>query len=493
MQRTSVDGVLTLVRQGPAPLSATLTFGCGARDESFRTLGITHLIEHLAMSTLARLHHEHNASVDLETTRFTASGRPDQVAAFLTAVCAALSDLPLERMEREAGVLAAEGSSPVDREAAFALHQRYGHQGVGLAPCAGPGYDRLTAAAVRHHAATYFTRANAVLQLTGPVPDGLRLPLPDGPRPQRAPHTPRHGASWDDAPIDGAALTFSAPVDSPAGVLGNALFAQRLERLARHTRGISYSVGGAHVLRDDRLKDTVIWLDARPGHGEEVATLLWNETARMAREPATESEIKDEIEGFREAYQDPRYVGAELDLAARAELFGLPYRDGDARLRALDSVTPREIAEHFAQALAGATLTVADGIQPNLDTLDGTRLERRGYWRNGDLPEGKTFRAPLLARVAHREARKARLVLTPTEIAELDTDADVHEIDFDHVVGMERNGEDRTLFGASGCTITVSADLYKGADRIVAFLDTAVPAELAYDISDLRPKDPEAR
>ncbi|MFD3515771.1 hypothetical protein [Streptomyces sp. NPDC058657] len=486
MQRISVDGVPVRWSQGPAPLSATLTFGCGARDETFRTLGVTHLIEHLAMSTVPRLHHEHNASVDLEATRFTASGTPEQVAAFLEAVCVALSGLPLDRMEHEAGVLTAEAASPTHPGAAFPLHQRYGHRGPGLAPCTGPGYDRLTPEAVSRHAASYFTRGNAVLQLTGPVPDHLRLPLPGGNRPRRTAPEARPGPSWDDAPIDGAALALAAPADSPAAALGHALLAHRLTGLARHQRGLSYAVEGDTVLRDHLTKDTLIWLDARPGHEEEVAALLWNETLRLAQEPVTDFEIKDEIEGFREAYEDPRAIEAELDLAARADLFGLPHRDSADRLRALRAVTTEEIRSHFARALGSALLTVPVGTRPHLTGVDGAPLERRGCWRRGDLPAGETFRPPLLARAAYRGARAARLVLTPAGIVERDADGDLHEILFDQVVGMERDGDDRTLFGALGCIIAVSAGLYSGVGRLVAALDAAVPAEVAYDVSALR-------
>ena len=85
--------------EGPAPLTATLTFGCGVRDESFMSIGVTHLIEHLAMSTLPRLHHDHNASVDLESTTFYATGRSEQIVAFLRQVCEALADLLVQRRQ----------------------------------------------------------------------------------------------------------------------------------------------------------------------------------------------------------------------------------------------------------------------------------------------------------------------------------------------------------------------------------------------------------
>jgi hypothetical protein len=126
VNRTEIDGVPALWANGPEPLQAALMFGCGTRDEAFRSIGVTHLIEHLVMSTLPRLHHEHNASVDLEVTAFYAAGEPKHVVAFLEQVCRALADLPLQRLEREAGVLTAEGGSPAHPTTASLLARRYG-------------------------------------------------------------------------------------------------------------------------------------------------------------------------------------------------------------------------------------------------------------------------------------------------------------------------------------------------------------------------------
>lgn len=115
LHRTVVDGVPVVWTQGPAPLSATLVFGCGARDESFPTIGVTHMVEHLAMSTLPKAHHPRNASVGLDTTEFMAEGRPDQITAFLDGICRALTDLPLGRLDSERGVLEAEGGMATRR------------------------------------------------------------------------------------------------------------------------------------------------------------------------------------------------------------------------------------------------------------------------------------------------------------------------------------------------------------------------------------------
>lgn len=166
MNQTSVDGVTTIWEQGPAPLTGALIFGVGARHETFRK---THL--------------DHNATVDMDTTTFHATGRPEEVTDFLARVCRALTDLPLDRVEREAGVLDAEEGTSEHPALCWALGLRYGLTGPGLLNTSGPGAGRLTETQVRDFVATHFVRDNAVLVLTGPPPEGLSIPLPAGPRP----------------------------------------------------------------------------------------------------------------------------------------------------------------------------------------------------------------------------------------------------------------------------------------------------------------------
>ena len=109
---TEIDGVPVFWQDAPGPLTAGLMFACGTRDESFLTIGVTHLVEHLVMSTLPRVHHDRNASVDLTTTSFYATGRPDQVVAFLRGVCEGISAAPVDRLAQEAGISTRRAGSP---------------------------------------------------------------------------------------------------------------------------------------------------------------------------------------------------------------------------------------------------------------------------------------------------------------------------------------------------------------------------------------------
>jgi hypothetical protein len=164
---------------------------------------VTHLVEHLAMGALPKSHLRCNAVTDVDTTTFFATGRPEAVGAFLEGVCRALSDLPTERMATEVGVLQAESCGPPHSTMGALWAARFGLTGPGLAVADGPGPKYLTEETVRAHARRWFVRGNAALWCSGPLPAGLRLPLPAGPRPERPVPVsrPQTGPVWTARPL----------------------------------------------------------------------------------------------------------------------------------------------------------------------------------------------------------------------------------------------------------------------------------------------------
>ncbi|WP_418960562.1 hypothetical protein [Streptomyces tritici] len=487
MHSTTIDGITVLWTEAPPPLEAALVFGCGVRDETFRTLGVTHLVEHLAMSTLPRLHHDHNASVDLRTTDFLATGRPEQIAAFLEAVCRALSDLPLDRLDREAGVLAAEGGEPEHPTTGALLSRRYGVAGAGLAPWRGPGADRISPETVRDHVRRYFHADNAVLMLSGPPPEGLKLPLPRGERPQRAGVAPTvlgAGPAWSQECVPDIGLALhSERHDDVALTLAVDVLRERLLAKARHEHGLSYdvavdrcAVGGGH-------RERVLRVDARDGEEARVAELLWAEALRLAADGPDAAELAEELAAAKEALGDPRHAVTDLLRLADAELFGEPTLDAQEWLSLASSVTPDQARSAFATAMATALLAVPEDVEPALVLPDGSPLPAGGCIRSHELPPGRIFRPGPLQRLISSAARRSLLVLGDSGIAMRDSDGDVHAIPFEDIVGVEAHGPGRVLFGRGGCVIPVLPDLFAKIAPVVRRIDTAVPAELHYPVS----------
>jgi hypothetical protein len=487
MEQTEIDGVPVFWAEGPAPMTATLAFGCGARDETFRTIGVTHLIEHLAMSTLPRLHHEHNASVDMEITQFFATGKPGQLVDFLRQVCEALSDLPLDRIDKEAGVLAAEGSQAIHPTAGTLLARRFGTSGYGLAPWLGPGFDRLPASAVAEHAGRFFTKGNAVLALTGPPPEGLRLPLPEGPRPvhQLAAPLPVDGPRWSAEAVPCPGLSVTGPAKSAPRDLGLQILRERLTTIARREKGISYEVGIDWVDVDPTTSDRMIWVDAREGQETEVANILWDTVRQLATFGPTPDELAHEVAAFAEVVDDPRTVEADLDLRARTELLGQVYHSGAEWLTILTAVTADQVATAFSDDLRTALLVVPEPYTLELSDVDGKPIVAGGCDRTTAVPDGKTFRPPMRARMLNGSARRTHLILTPTAIGLHDDDGDIHLVPFRDVVGIEVHEGTRTVFGRYGCVVPVDPELFRGAEAAVAALDNGVDPALRYPRTEL--------
>ncbi|WP_405013401.1 M16 family metallopeptidase [Kitasatospora sp. NBC_01539] len=492
MNREVIDGVPVLWAEAPGPLEAVLMVGCGVRDETLRTAGVTHLVEHLAMSTLPRLHHEHNASVDLATTQFTCSGRPEQVTAFLAAVCEALADLPLDRIDREAGVLAAEEGRVADPVTAELLSGRYGVQGPGLAAYTGPGADRIPVEAVRDTVSRHFHRGNAVLLLTGPPPAGLRLPLPDGVRPDRtaAPEVLLPGPAWWQEDLPGLGLTLRGDLDDPALLLAFTVLSERLRRTVRHEHGLSYDVGGDNVFTGPGSGERTVCLDARDGQEQRVAELLWQEVLKVARDGVTDAELADEVEGLREALLDPRAVLGGLGEAAGALLFDDVFQEAEPRLAALGETTPEEVRAAFAAALETVLVVVPCGVELDVRLPDGRPLPKHSCIVGRELPAGaQVFRPSLTDRLLSSAARRVRLGVDAHGVWLRGPDGEVHGVPFAEVVGVEMRGPGRVVFGRSTCSVPVLPDFFAGIGPAVAAIDAAVPAALRYPASAFRPAD----
>lgn len=484
MHEIEVDGVPVFWAEAPGPLTGTLVFGVGARDETFRTIGITHLVEHLAMSTLPRVHYEHNAAVDLDTTQFYATGKPEHVVEFLATVCTALADLPLDRIEKEAGVLAAEGGHATHPIAAALLNRRFGANGPGLAFWEGPGYDRITAEQVTAHVGRFFTRGNAVLTLTGPPPEGLRLPLPDGVLPARvAPPIVSEEASWAAELTPGPGLALLGPARDASVIAAMEVLRERLVEIARREHGISYDVAGTQCDLDTTLADRAIWLDAREGQEERAATILWEATVDLAANGPTDDELAFAVEGLRHFVDDPRAPLAELENAAYARLYGFPYRSGAEMVAAVEAVTPSEVAATLTESLRTALLTVPEHVELDLD------LARGGCPRLLAVPPGREFRPPRLARLVNKEARAARLVLGTSGVTFVDGDGDVHHVEFTEVAGVRSDDDGRLLFSRQGCVVPVLRSLFGNVEAVIEAVDRAVPTGLHYSPSEFATND----
>ena len=396
-----IDGVPVFVAEGPAPTTVGLVFGVGRADETFVRGGLTHLVEHLTMSAVGRTPYESNASVDLTRTEFTASGTPEQVREFLDRVCGALRDLPLDRLRVEADVLRTEGGAVAPPAVGRLLTERYGVLGPGLAGVREPALTSLTAQDVDEWVRTRFTRQNAALWLTGPVPERLALPLADGAPPPRRPlwRTDVTTPGWLET---GDAGVVSIGAELPPGVAGSVtleILRRRVEDELRHRRGVAYAVGADRLPLDADTRFGVVVTDVRAGQEDLVVAVLWREVQRLADAGPSPEELEHERAALGSLFDDPRVGADEVASHAVARVTGMPAYGADEMRRELAALTGSEIADTAAGLRDGALLGVPEALDPapagltmvpmwSTAAVQGRVFQRR---RRSDVPKGATL------------------------------------------------------------------------------------------------------
>ncbi|WZH36087.1 MAG: hypothetical protein PIR02_15150 [Microbacterium enclense] len=175
-------GFPVLFARRPGRMSGGLIFRVGWADERLSRAGITHLIEHLALSGLHESHFPYGGVTRELTTHFYAQGTSEQIVTFLNGVTSALGrGLPWERIPREKNILQTEELGHSWAAAARHRLERHGAQGRGLNGYGAAGLDAITEADVREWLARYFTGGNVIGWISGEhLPEGLEAYLPTG-------------------------------------------------------------------------------------------------------------------------------------------------------------------------------------------------------------------------------------------------------------------------------------------------------------------------
>jgi len=466
-----IDGVPVFLADGPVPLTAGLVFGVGRRDETFVRGGITHLVEHLTMRALGRTTLDCNASVDLTTTEFVASGPADQVAGFLRSVCRALADLPTDALAVEADVLRAEGGNAAPPAVGRLLGEFYGLAGVGLASVREPAIASLTAAHVRNWTATRFTRQNAALWLAGPAVEGIGLPLADGVPPAR-PEQHRVGVrtpAWQEVPVDGrVSLGAEVPV-RPGMAAAVEILRLRVEEELRHRRGVAYAVEGDRMPVDAATRFAVVTTDVRPGHEDLAAHVLWRELQRLAHEGPSAQELAHERATVLGHLDDPRAAAEEARALAQARVTGIPALTSAAVRREVEELTPEQVRTSAAVLLGNAVLGVPAPL-----ASPPAGMPSVPEW-SADVVAGRVFPRRRVAGVP----KGARLVVGPDGASlALGGDARITVRWADSVGLVQQAPGELLLLGRDGFSLPLTAADWREGEEAVALVRAAVPPEL---------------
>ncbi|MFI9388906.1 M16 family metallopeptidase [Kutzneria sp. NPDC052558] len=360
IRQTEVDGVRTLVAPNPGPMRAGLVFRVGFADEPLPRRGITHLVEHLALHRHGQTDHHANAATSVTTTHFFTEGTPEEVVAYLSAVCESLANLPMDRLPLEKSVLRTEEAG---RSTSSLALWRYGALGHGTAGYPEWGVDGLGPDDLRQWVASRFTRENAVLWIAGQVPPGLRLALPSGPvNPIPAPTSalPTTPAFYSEATTS---VSFSGIVrrrpEAPlfAGLLDRLLF-----RALRQEDGNSYSPSATYLARDADFGQILAFADALPEKQSAVLGGFVDVLATVRLGRIDEADLAA-VRGKALANLDRPDAEAEILPSSAVDLLvGNPWQTVEQRRKAVEAITVEDMRAVAVEAISTGLLQVPRGL-----------------------------------------------------------------------------------------------------------------------------------
>ncbi|HYI20775.1 MAG TPA: hypothetical protein VD836_18810 [Solirubrobacteraceae bacterium] len=387
INREERDGVPVLWADLPGPRTAALLFRSGRSDEPFGLLGINHLIEHLSLFSLGRPPYKYNGFVDLTRTGFTISGTEAEEADFFQSVCTALHALPVDRLAHERRVLLTETANDDGGFFGRILARRYGVTGLGARATHDFALGWVDDEALHAWAARWFTRANAVLWMTGPPSADLALPLPDG---ERRPVGEFEPVPWLDGPTHleegtgGVGLGMLGP-RSVALTSGLRLAGDRAVARLRMDEGVTYAVGGDYLAVDAGTAHVILAADCLDEHATAVRDGLVAVLEELAAGEATEDELALDRRRMREAMEHPDWHATRLDREAFDGLCGWPVTPPGELAAEHEALTAQAIGDAMQELLRTRLVLAPAGVAP----LDGD-----APYESGSPPEveGRAFR-----------------------------------------------------------------------------------------------------
>jgi zinc protease len=329
--RDEIDGVAVFWGTAPPPLEAALTFRVGHADEPVPRRGITHAVEHLALSGLGQQRYIYNGAVGLLLTDFVAKGTNSEVASFLNATARGLAQLPRDRLAIESTILRTEAARRRMGALDHLLVLRYGVQSYGLSALPEFFLHDANADAVEEWRAKWFTAQNATLFLSGPPPAGIDLsPLAAGSRRPPPASTPLDQPLPGWYPTAGGNLVIASMLSDrgPAAPLAGEIVTRRLRSRLREADGLSYEVSGTYMALGPGHAHSSVQADALVEHIDTVRDTMITELSRFRMLGPTQhelDELRDEHrskhdESPRRAAGDARHLAVEFLLLGETDM-----------------------------------------------------------------------------------------------------------------------------------------------------------------------------
>jgi zinc protease len=380
--RTEIDGVPAIVGDVPGRAKAALVFRAGQSDETLATRGLTHLVEHLALGDEVRTNVA-AGYVDQTATVAIVEGSPAEVAQRLETIAQRFGALPLDRLDVERRVLLAEGDTPPHpAHELFTWH--FGARGPGLVAKPELGLRRVSTDDVAAHAATWFTKDNAGLALSQPLPELRRLAPPDGERRQVGQH-PRV-RRWPlpcEVEHEGTRYTgLGAPVAGDAEVpVLRALLERLAWRILRHELGLAYHVDCRAEPIQSGLRFVNISTDALAADAGRATAFMFDAIRAIARGDVSDDDLTGAKGDILRGMADEPV--ALLIGVVRVELGSGRRRSPAELIEKLQAVTAEDVARAAASMRDALIATLPTGqrsgvlprlIGGDMRLIDGRRM-----------------------------------------------------------------------------------------------------------------------
>ena len=473
-----IDSVPIFQAEASGPVRGALYFRVGMADENFGNHGITHLVEHLAFNGLLdKSVHSNGMTTDTFTCFYT-SGTREEVINFLTQICTNLSNLPLDRVEKEKDILRTEETrrGGAVGEARSTLH---GFQDYGLAGVNEIGLNRVSAEEVARWAATYFTCANAAgfITCTDDLGD-LRLPLPAGvrqvvPEPSLNPAAdplPRH------YPYPSNAVVVEALVERGAAVRVMVELAKaRFWREAREIDALSYSLSvdtspvGTNLSRFSCFADTV------PENGPGLAGCLTDCLSALCAGQFTDEELSQAIASAVKSFEDENAEAAMLATHVLNNLFSRPVETLDGVRSGCAGVTRDDIV-----AMSKSIEAHAIWVTPASD-LEWAGIKSCNFFVPG--VNGHEF---------PRIGAPGKFIVSDKGVT-MDTGrGSTWTVLFSQCVGVETYPDGlRAIVGLTGAMVSIEPNLYQGLTPALtsALVDSRVSGDRLIPMPPRRPNE----
>jgi len=494
------NGIPVMWSQIDGTFDGSLIFGVGVQDEIPIKAGITHLVEHLVMSQVGDLATTHNAVTDAENVTFVAQGPAELVAEFLNRVGASISairDIAHGVVAAEVAHISAELGELNGRTGTGPFLERYGATTYGLLDLGAPAHQYLTLADVVAWADAYFHAGNAVIALSGPVPENLDIvlpparPIPQRRTPTRLEHRRNGWLGGGQVPV---ALSLDLTTDNREARFAalNCLDIALFDEL-RTIRHLVYSVKSLTLYPEPDTAVVTYVLDPRPENILETVDAALS-VLRGIADSGPAHEVFDKFqERWRvaEADSDALYSNV-LGSAARWVRIGVePMGLGQ---QTSQSAGPAEVRDVVSRALTSLlvsfapieTTLTADQITDRLGLPHAT--DPRNFYESGKPPNSlaRLRDSDMVSFSPKRSSRMKgqRLVIDAECIAWFAEGYGVHELRWDRLVlaGHCAHCGLWCLTDAHGAGMYIQAAWWRGSPMLLAKINEHVPLPNRYPL-----------